>query len=108
MNCAKEQKERSGRPGHRRVTWWAIIGCAGLAGTGTAGTVPDAALDLPAADGSAGWLKPTLNLRARYEYADVADPALGNAVALTVRERIGLLAGPFAGFFLAAALVLGR
>ena len=45
------------------------------------------------------WLdsfKPTLNARLRYEYADFDDKDESNAA--TARARLGLLAGPFAGF----------
>ena len=94
----KEQREGSGRLEHRRASWLAVVGCAGLTSLGVAGAVPDADIGLPAPGKEEARLKPTLNVRVRYEYADVADPALGDAVALTVRERIGLLAGPFAGF----------
>ena len=41
-------------------------------------------------------LTPSLNARLRYEYGDFADREESNAG--TARARIGLLAGPFAGF----------
>lgn len=44
------------------------------------------------------WLKPLVDIRARYEYADLDSPLLGDATALTLRERVGLQAGPFSGF----------
>jgi hypothetical protein len=69
---------------------------SGLVLAGGAG--PDAAAGLAAPAAPVPWLKPVIDIRARYEYANAADPLLGDATAFTVRERIGLQAGPFTGF----------
>lgn len=46
----------------------------------------------------APWIKPTLDLRMRYEYGSIDAPTLDSSTALTVRERVGLLTKDFAGF----------
>jgi len=64
-----------------------------------AGAVSDAEVSLPAENGKKDpWLVPTFNIRLRYEYGDIDAPGGGNATAFTIRERVGLRAGPFAGF----------
>lgn len=44
------------------------------------------------------WIKPTLDIRARFEYGDVAMPGLSDATAFTLRERVGLKTKSFHGF----------
>ncbi len=49
------------------------------------------------------WIKPTLDIRARYEFADVdgvgpSGSALGNSHAFTIRERLGLKTQAWNGF----------
>jgi len=51
-----------------------------------------------AAATEAPWIQPTLDLRLRYEYADLAAPGLDSSTALTIRERVGLLTRDFHGF----------
>lgn len=51
-----------------------------------------------------GWLTPTLDLRARYEYADI-DNAFDSADAFTLRARVGLKTKAWNGF---SALVEGE
>ena len=59
-----------------------------------AGTPAPEPAETPAA---APWLKPTFNLRARFEYAEVGAPGLDPAHALAFRERIGLVTRDFLG-----------
>ncbi|MEP4079721.1 hypothetical protein [Haloferula sp.] len=51
------------------------------------------------------WVKPTINIRARYEYGNVDSPALESSNAFTTRERVGLITKDFHGF---SALVEGE
>ena len=51
------------------------------------------------------WIKPILDIRARYEYGNVNAPGLGDATAFTTRERVGLLTRDIHGF---SALVEGE
>ncbi|MFC7336908.1 alginate export family protein [Haloferula chungangensis] len=51
------------------------------------------------------WIKPILDIRARFEYGDVADPLLDSATAFTTRERVGLVTKDWHGF---SALVEGE
>jgi Alginate export len=44
------------------------------------------------------WLTPTLDMRARYEYADISDNASDPANALTLRTRLGLKTMAWNGF----------
>ncbi|QTN32781.1 hypothetical protein HZ994_10700 [Akkermansiaceae bacterium] len=67
-----------------------------IASAAQAGTPPgNPAITPPAGE---DWIKPLIDIRARYEYADIGSPALGSANALTFRERIGLETRPFRGF----------
>ncbi len=51
------------------------------------------------------WIKPTLDIRARYEYGDVDIPGTDTASAFTIRERVGLVTRDWHGF---SALVEGE
>jgi hypothetical protein len=74
-----------------------------LAATAQAGTP----LENPVITPPAGedWIKPLIDIRARFEHADIDSPALGSASALTFRERIGLETRSFNGF---SALIEGE
>ncbi len=43
------------------------------------------------------WIKPTLNIRARFEYGDIDAPGIRSATAFTVRERVGLMTAEWYG-----------
>ena len=45
----------------------------------------------------APWMKPTLNIRARFEYGNVDMPGLNHATAFTTRERVGLVTADWNG-----------
>lgn len=51
------------------------------------------------------WIKPTLDIRARYEYGSVDSPALKSSTAFTTRERVGLITRDWYGF---SAMVEGE
>ncbi|WP_193211700.1 alginate export family protein [Luteolibacter marinus] len=51
-----------------------------------------------AAAEEAPWIKPTLDIRARFEYGDMDSPALRSSTAFTTRERVGLLTKEWYGF----------
>ncbi|MDX1679456.1 MAG: hypothetical protein R3242_01885 [Akkermansiaceae bacterium] len=44
------------------------------------------------------WIEPSINIRARFEYGDLAAPGLERATAWTLRERIGFSTRDFNGF----------
>lgn len=43
------------------------------------------------------WIKPTLDIRARYEFGHINDPALESSNAFTTRERVGLMTAEWYG-----------
>jgi hypothetical protein len=51
------------------------------------------------------WIKPILDIRARFEYGNVDAPLLDSATAFTTRERVGLVTTDWYGF---SALVEGE
>ncbi|MBK1883819.1 alginate export family protein [Luteolibacter pohnpeiensis] len=68
----------------------------------TAGS-PDLLTTLPATAKEPSWITPTINIRARYEFADV--DGFDASHALTIRERLGLKTRDWNGF---SALVEGE
>ncbi len=74
-----------------------------IAATAHAGTPPEASVITPPA--GEDWIKPLIDIRARFEHADIGSPALDSANALTFRERIGLETLSFHGF---SALIEGE
>ncbi len=71
--------------------------------TAHAGTpTPDPVAPPPAEE---PWIKPILNIRARFEYGDIDSPALRSSSAFTLRERVGLVTRDWHGF---SALVEGE
>ncbi|MGE9271555.1 MAG: hypothetical protein ACQKBU_12190, partial [Verrucomicrobiales bacterium] len=54
---------------------------------------------------SAPWIKPTLEIRARFEYGSENTPFTESSTAFTVRERIGLVTQDWYGF---SALIEGE
>jgi len=69
-----------------------------------AGT-PDVEQSIAPPPAAEPWIKPTLNIRARFEYGHIDDPFLDSATAFTVRERVGLVTRDWYGF---SALVEGE
>lgn len=65
------------------------------ASTASAGTPVEAPVAPPADE---PWIKPTLNIRARYEFGDVDMPGLKSSNAFTIRERVGLVTADWYGF----------
>lgn len=51
------------------------------------------------------WIKPTLDIRARYEFGKIDAPGLDQSNAFTIRERVGLVTKDWYGF---SALVEGE
>lgn len=51
------------------------------------------------------WIKPIIDIRARFEYGSIKSPALQSSSAFTVRERIGLVTADWHGL---SALVEGE
>ena len=70
--------------------------------TAHAGMTPEPAVEPPPTE---PWIKPTINIRARYEYGSIDSPALRSSTAFTVRERVGLVTRDWYGF---SALVEGE
>ncbi|MBB5350720.1 hypothetical protein HNR46_000948 [Haloferula luteola] len=63
---------------------------------------PVSAPEVPPAE---HWIKPTLDLRARFEYGDFDAPGTDSASAFTLRERVGLVTRDWHGF---SALIEGE
>jgi len=80
-----------------KPTTLAILAGAASTMIAAAGPAPDATVPLTA-EKSEPWLVPTFDIRARYEYANIAQPFTGDSTAFTVRERVGLRVGAFFGF----------
>ncbi|WP_353568177.1 hypothetical protein [Haloferula sargassicola] len=60
---------------------------------------------VPTREPAQPWVKPTLDIRARFEYGDVDIPGTDTASAFTLRERVGLVTKDFHGF---SALIEGE
>lgn len=78
-----------------------IIALASITTVVHAGTVPEAPVEAPPETDP--WIKPTLNIRARFEYGDTG--GLQSSKAFTTRERVGLMTREMYGF---SALVEGE
>lgn len=78
-----------------------IIALAGLTASAHAGTPAEAPAVAPPEPEP--WIKPTLDIRARYEYGDTGN--LQSSRAFTTRERVGLMTREMYGF---SALVEGE
>jgi hypothetical protein len=60
---------------------------------------------IPKSPSSGDWIKPLIDIRARYEFADIDAPGLDQSNAFTIRERLGLETMAWNGF---SALVEGE
>lgn len=83
----------------KTTTIIAILGSSTIIHAGTPKPV------IPTAPEPEPWIKPTIDIRARYEFGSVNSPASDDSNAFTVRERIGLITAEWYGF---SAMVEGE